>query len=188
MFCFCFPDGDLGAIGDGRSAYMKQKHRMIWERRHGKIGSGMKPQDWTTLFSTHFFLCEQRFSAEIDKEKTIKFSRHHCEKWCELINENREYRSNKRGKETVISVPFPEKYISVFFIQRVCCSMRHIVLIIWMILLQVKWMVIAILAWSLYVRFFYSILCQVSSLIKYYSMRLQIKIFWFELADLIKLV
>lgn len=35
-------DGDLGATGKARECYMKQKHRMIWERRHGKIGSGMK--------------------------------------------------------------------------------------------------------------------------------------------------
>lgn len=35
-------DGDLGAYGDVRAAYMKQKHRMVWERRHGPVGSGMK--------------------------------------------------------------------------------------------------------------------------------------------------
>lgn len=35
-------DGDLGYYGNVLDAYMKQKHRMIWERRHGKIGSGMK--------------------------------------------------------------------------------------------------------------------------------------------------
>lgn len=23
---------------------MKQKHRMIWERRHGPVGTGMKPK------------------------------------------------------------------------------------------------------------------------------------------------
>ncbi|KAF7267062.1 NADH dehydrogenase (ubiquinone) PDSW subunit [Rhynchophorus ferrugineus] len=34
--------GDLGAYHDAKSAYMKQKHRMIWERRHGPVGSGMK--------------------------------------------------------------------------------------------------------------------------------------------------
>ncbi len=38
-------DGDLGAFGDAKAAYMKQKHRMIWERRHGPVGSGMKEQD-----------------------------------------------------------------------------------------------------------------------------------------------
>ena len=35
-------DGDLGAYGTVKDAYMKQKHRMIWERRHGAIGTGMK--------------------------------------------------------------------------------------------------------------------------------------------------
>lgn len=35
-------DGDLGAFGRSKAAYMKQKHRMIWERRHGPVGSGMK--------------------------------------------------------------------------------------------------------------------------------------------------
>ncbi|KAG0720173.1 NADH dehydrogenase [ubiquinone] 1 beta subcomplex subunit 10 [Chionoecetes opilio] len=34
--------GDLGVYGDVRTAYMKQKHRLVWERRHGKVGSGMK--------------------------------------------------------------------------------------------------------------------------------------------------
>lgn len=38
----CFLDGDLGGYGDVRAAYMKQKHRMIWERRHGPVGTGMK--------------------------------------------------------------------------------------------------------------------------------------------------
>ncbi|VEN61962.1 unnamed protein product [Callosobruchus maculatus] len=34
--------GDLGAYHNAKSAYMKQKHRMIWERRHGPVGSGKK--------------------------------------------------------------------------------------------------------------------------------------------------
>nr|CAG4644494.1 EOG090X0LTN [Lepidurus arcticus] len=34
--------GDLGARSTVTEAYMKQKHRMIWERRHGPVGSGMK--------------------------------------------------------------------------------------------------------------------------------------------------
>ncbi|XP_047500430.1 NADH dehydrogenase [ubiquinone] 1 beta subcomplex subunit 10-like [Penaeus chinensis] len=34
--------GDLGAYGNVKDAYMKQKHRLIWERRHGPVGSGMK--------------------------------------------------------------------------------------------------------------------------------------------------
>ncbi|CAK9833443.1 NADH dehydrogenase [ubiquinone] 1 beta subcomplex subunit 10 [Anthophora retusa] len=33
--------GDLGAPGNVITAFMKQKHRMIWERRHGPIGSGI---------------------------------------------------------------------------------------------------------------------------------------------------
>ncbi|KAK4309936.1 hypothetical protein Pmani_016546 [Petrolisthes manimaculis] len=34
--------GDLGVYGDVKAAYMKQKHRMLWERRHGPVGTGMK--------------------------------------------------------------------------------------------------------------------------------------------------
>ncbi|KAF5306628.1 hypothetical protein FQA39_LY08817 [Lamprigera yunnana] len=34
--------GDLGAYHNVRIAFMKQKHRMVWERRHGPVGSGMK--------------------------------------------------------------------------------------------------------------------------------------------------
>uniref|UniRef100_A0A481SX02 NADH dehydrogenase [ubiquinone] 1 beta subcomplex subunit 10 n=1 Tax=Orthoderella ornata TaxID=444751 RepID=A0A481SX02_9NEOP len=34
--------GDLGAYGNVIDAYMKQKHRMVWERRHGPVGTGMK--------------------------------------------------------------------------------------------------------------------------------------------------
>lgn len=40
-----FPDGDMGYHQTVETSYMKQKHRMIWERRHGKIGSGVNP-DW----------------------------------------------------------------------------------------------------------------------------------------------
>lgn len=47
--CFCCVvlivivlDGDLGAYHNVKTAYMKQKHRMIWERRHGPVGSGKK--------------------------------------------------------------------------------------------------------------------------------------------------
>lgn len=29
--------GELGSEADVRDAYMKQKHRMIWERRHPEI-------------------------------------------------------------------------------------------------------------------------------------------------------
>ncbi|EZA49570.1 NADH dehydrogenase [ubiquinone] 1 beta subcomplex subunit [Ooceraea biroi] len=34
--------GDMGVVINVKHAYMKQKHRMIWERRHGPVGSGMK--------------------------------------------------------------------------------------------------------------------------------------------------
>jgi len=38
-------DGDLGAYFNVESAFMKQKHRLLWERRHGKVGCGMKNKD-----------------------------------------------------------------------------------------------------------------------------------------------
>merc|ERR1712055_1226317 len=31
--------GDLGVYGTVKDALMKQKHRMIWERKHGPIGA-----------------------------------------------------------------------------------------------------------------------------------------------------
>jgi len=34
--------GDLGGYSTAKKCYMKQKHRLIWERRHGPVGSGMK--------------------------------------------------------------------------------------------------------------------------------------------------
>ena len=40
MLCM-FIDGDLGAPATAIAAYMKQKHRLIWERRHGEVGTGM---------------------------------------------------------------------------------------------------------------------------------------------------
>lgn len=36
--------GDMGIALNVKNAYMKQKHRMIWERRHGPVGSGMKEE------------------------------------------------------------------------------------------------------------------------------------------------
>lgn len=39
-----FLDGDLGGYANAKTAYMKQKHRLIWERRHGPVGSGMKEE------------------------------------------------------------------------------------------------------------------------------------------------
>ncbi|KAF6199686.1 hypothetical protein GE061_005984 [Apolygus lucorum] len=34
--------GDLGAYGRAEDALTKQKNRLIWERRHGPVGSGKK--------------------------------------------------------------------------------------------------------------------------------------------------
>ncbi|KAJ8915970.1 hypothetical protein NQ315_016647 [Exocentrus adspersus] len=34
--------GDLGAYHNAKTCYMKQKHRLLWERRHGPVGTGMK--------------------------------------------------------------------------------------------------------------------------------------------------
>jgi len=34
--------GDMGVHHKAEDALMKQKHRMIWERRHGTVGAGMK--------------------------------------------------------------------------------------------------------------------------------------------------
>lgn len=34
--------GEMGVSLNAVNAYMKQKHRMIWERRHGPVGTGMK--------------------------------------------------------------------------------------------------------------------------------------------------
>ncbi|XP_008551749.1 NADH dehydrogenase [ubiquinone] 1 beta subcomplex subunit 10 [Microplitis demolitor] len=39
---WCAKHADLGPQPDAREAFMKQKHRMVWERRHGPVGSGMK--------------------------------------------------------------------------------------------------------------------------------------------------
>ncbi|KAG5322706.1 NDUBA dehydrogenase, partial [Pseudoatta argentina] len=36
--------GEMGVGLNAKNAYMKQKHRMIWERRHGPVGTGMKQQ------------------------------------------------------------------------------------------------------------------------------------------------
>jgi len=38
--------GDLGGQHTVITAYMKQKHRMLWERRHGKVGTGMKKNEF----------------------------------------------------------------------------------------------------------------------------------------------
>lgn len=54
FFNLYFPktDGDLGGYGDAKAAYMKQKHRMIWERRHGPVGSGMKQEKWAQFIKS----------------------------------------------------------------------------------------------------------------------------------------
>lgn len=45
IFLILCLDADLGPLNNVKDAYMKQKHRMLWERRHGKVGTGMKNQD-----------------------------------------------------------------------------------------------------------------------------------------------
>jgi len=35
--------GDLTCVPDVRFAFMKQKHRLLWERRYGPVGTGMTP-------------------------------------------------------------------------------------------------------------------------------------------------
>jgi len=40
--------GEVGKIPQAEVVYMKQKHRMMWERRHGPIGTGMKEDQPTT--------------------------------------------------------------------------------------------------------------------------------------------
>jgi len=38
----CFVDGDLGVAVTAERCYAKQLNRMLWERRHGPVGTGMK--------------------------------------------------------------------------------------------------------------------------------------------------
>jgi NADH dehydrogenase (ubiquinone) 1 beta subcomplex subunit 10 len=45
MLLYFNADSDLGPHNNVRDAYQKQKHRMLWERRHGKVGTGMKDQN-----------------------------------------------------------------------------------------------------------------------------------------------
>ena len=40
--------GECGKMPIAETVYMKQKHRMMWERRHGPIGTGMKEDKPTT--------------------------------------------------------------------------------------------------------------------------------------------
>jgi len=41
--------GDQGPYTDVRIGFMKQKHRLLWERRHGKVGCGMRKSDDDTV-------------------------------------------------------------------------------------------------------------------------------------------
>lgn len=40
-----FIDGDLGIAITAERCYAKQLNRMLWERRHGPVGTGMKRDD-----------------------------------------------------------------------------------------------------------------------------------------------
>ncbi|CAH0388388.1 unnamed protein product [Bemisia tabaci] len=37
--------GDLGWDINAEQVFFRQKHRLIWERRHGEVGTGMKDKD-----------------------------------------------------------------------------------------------------------------------------------------------
>jgi hypothetical protein len=37
--------GDMASYHRVESSFMKQKHRMIWERRYGEVGTGMTPKE-----------------------------------------------------------------------------------------------------------------------------------------------
>ncbi|ODM91636.1 NADH dehydrogenase [ubiquinone] 1 beta subcomplex subunit 10 [Orchesella cincta] len=45
--------GDLGGIHSVIDSYMKQKHRMLWERRHGPVGTGMKKNEFAAEADDH---------------------------------------------------------------------------------------------------------------------------------------
>jgi len=45
--------GDLGAQHKVQWAFMKQKHRMLWERRHGPVGCGMKTDPYAVEPDDH---------------------------------------------------------------------------------------------------------------------------------------
>ena len=36
--------GEMGYYARVENAFMKQKHRVMWERRHGPVGTGMKKE------------------------------------------------------------------------------------------------------------------------------------------------
>ncbi|XP_074648646.1 NADH dehydrogenase [ubiquinone] 1 beta subcomplex subunit 10-like [Tubulanus polymorphus] len=37
--------GDMGANASVTQSYMKEKHRLVWERRHGRVGMGRNAKD-----------------------------------------------------------------------------------------------------------------------------------------------
>jgi len=45
--------GDLGAMHKVNYAFMKQKHRLLWERRHGPVGCGMKKDPYAVEPDEH---------------------------------------------------------------------------------------------------------------------------------------
>ncbi|CAG7819744.1 unnamed protein product [Allacma fusca] len=45
--------GELGGHYHVKEAYMRQKHRMLWERRHGPIGCGMKSDPYSVEPESH---------------------------------------------------------------------------------------------------------------------------------------
>lgn len=44
MIIIDFIDGDLGTAITAERCYAKQLNRMLWERRHGPVGGGMKKE------------------------------------------------------------------------------------------------------------------------------------------------
>lgn len=45
FICLFYIDGDLGIAITAERCYAKQLNRMLWERRHGPVGTGMKKDD-----------------------------------------------------------------------------------------------------------------------------------------------
>jgi len=45
--------GEMGFCGTVIDAYTKQKHRLLWERRHGPIGSGMRTDPYDAEVEAH---------------------------------------------------------------------------------------------------------------------------------------
>lgn len=38
--------GDMGSVYNVKNAFMKQKHRMLWEQKYGEVGSRGDPNKW----------------------------------------------------------------------------------------------------------------------------------------------